>query len=139
MMNDNKSIEQLENDFWGNAPTESSNLVTKIHSLRKKKLSELEPEDIRVLISQNISLEILIPLALKVLATNPFIECDYYEGDLLKSVLTSEGSYWSRHPDKRREMLELFERNKERLMNLDTTDDIRDSLIDSFKEFSESI
>lgn len=138
-MSDNKSIEQLENDFWGNAPTESSNLVLKIHSLRRKKLSELEPEDIRVLISQNVSLEILIPLALKVLETNPFIECDYYEGDLLKSVLTSKGNYWTKHPDKRREIFELFERNKEALINLDTTDDIRDSLIDSFKEFSESM
>jgi hypothetical protein len=132
----NKSIEQIENEFWGDAPKEATGLILKVHSLRKKKISELEPEDIRILIGQNIALETLIPLAITLLKENLFIECDYYEGDLLKSVLTSERNYWVKHQDKKQLIITLFEANKEILMNMDTTDDIKNGLLDSFIEFS---
>ncbi|WP_170885617.1 contact-dependent growth inhibition system immunity protein [Bacillus alkalicellulosilyticus] len=64
--------------------------MRKCLELRNKKLSDLNAEDLRIMIGQNISLNYLIPIALEVLANNPFAEANLYIGDLLEQVLRVE-------------------------------------------------
>lgn len=86
MKNSHLSIEQLEKDSWG-APEFSSHLVKTCHELRKVPIAELGTEGLRMLISQGIGLSFILPLAMKELSQNPFAEGDFYQGDLLMSVV----------------------------------------------------
>ena len=91
------TLDQLENTDWGE-PTYSSYLVRTCHALRKKPLKDFTIEDMRIMIGQNISLEYLMPLALLELSKYILAEGDFYEGDLLKAVLSAESGFWKKHP-----------------------------------------
>jgi hypothetical protein len=85
---DAQSLEQLEGMRWGEPTAANSNMVNRCLSLRKVPLRELTSGDLRLLIGQQISLAHVLPLALRLLETCPLLEGEYYEGDLLQSVLT---------------------------------------------------
>ena len=95
----NKTLEQLERDIWDDTDSDISNLVQTCHALRKKPLKDFEIEDLRIMIGQRISLELLIPVALVELTKNLNAEGDMYPGDLLSSVLTSDKDYWQKNKD----------------------------------------
>jgi hypothetical protein len=41
----------------------------------------------------------MIPMAIEVLTDNPFISGDYYEGDLLESVVSVDKEFWENNPE----------------------------------------
>jgi hypothetical protein len=130
------TLERLENDFWGNPPKDSSKLVIKSHELRKKKLEDFEPADFRLLIGQNIGLQFLIPIVIEKIRENPFIEADFYEGDLLLNILKSDKKYWTSHSNIKNEVINIFERHKLRLANeLDITEEIKADIINAYSNF----
>jgi hypothetical protein len=51
------------------------------------------------MIGQEIGLGYLIPIALEHLVKNPFIEGDYYMGDLLANVLSIDEGFWAKNPE----------------------------------------
>lgn len=87
MVNLKKTLQELERSDWGE-PTFDSHLVRTLHHIRRVPLVEWTPEDFRIAIGQNMSLPILLPLALNLLETEPLASGDYYEGDLLVQVLS---------------------------------------------------
>lgn len=93
-----KSLDSLEKTSWGNTPDESY-LMTTVQRLRSLPLNEFEIEDLRIMIGQNIGLQFLIPLAIEQLKNNLLAEGDYYEGDLLQMVLTTDENYWISNRD----------------------------------------
>mgnify|MGYP003349476787 CR=1 FL=1 len=97
-----KSLTELEGKDWG-PPSYPSYLVTTCHQLRHKALRELTPEELRIAIGQQMSLAILVPLALRQLRADPWVEGDYFEGDLLQSVLAVQAIFWKEQPDLWRE------------------------------------
>ncbi|MFD0864191.1 contact-dependent growth inhibition system immunity protein [Sungkyunkwania multivorans] len=109
-----KSLENLEKDYWGK-PDYESHLVKTCHQLRKKPLKDFEIEDLRIMIGQNIGLKFLIPLALEKLRQDILAEGDYYEGDLLKAVLTSEIEFWNLEPKLTKELEAIISDNEELL------------------------
>ncbi len=88
-----KALESLENDIWKETVF-PSNLIEKCHILRKKPINTLTVEDLRLLINQNIGLNYLIPIAIIILKKDLFTEGDFYEGDLLQSVLNIDSLFW---------------------------------------------
>ena len=106
-----KSLENLENDYWGE-PTYDSHLVKTCHSLRKKPIKDFEIEDLRIMIGQNIGLKFLIPLALDKLRENLLAEGDFYEGDLLKSVLTCTKDFWNNETELTKELEAIISDNQ---------------------------
>jgi len=130
------TIEQIENSYWGK-PEYESYLVITCHELRKKNLNEFEVEDLRIMIGQNIALPILIPMAITELRKNIFAEGHFYEGDLLRNVLTSEKEFWDKHPHYKKEMIALLESNQENIRNMDTTCEIENSILNAIDAFSE--
>jgi hypothetical protein len=58
-------------------------------------------EDLRVLLLQQESLDVLVPVALTHLEQNPLAEGDFYPGDLLDTVLQIPQAYWQQHPGQR--------------------------------------
>jgi CDI immunity proteins len=93
-----KTLQELEGQDWGD-PTFESSLVTTCHRLRRKRLDDFNVEDLRIMIGQKIGLPFLVPIALERLAVDPFVEGDFYPGDLLAMVLQVDDAYWISHPD----------------------------------------
>ena len=132
----NDSLESLEKCVWPPLDSsESSYLVQTCHTLRKKHLKDFSIEDFRIMIGQNIGLNFLIPLAIDILKSNILAEGDFYEGDLLKSVLTSDKEYWRVSTGNFKAMCNLFEQNESKLMSFDTTSEIKKAWFDSYTEF----
>ncbi|HXQ71109.1 MAG TPA: contact-dependent growth inhibition system immunity protein [Pyrinomonadaceae bacterium] len=94
----NRSLSQLLGAFT-NDTTDSSALATTCLILYEKPLKDFTVENFRVMIGQGIGLELLIPLAVELLQENPFVEGDYYPGDLLSVVMQVEPGFWQTHQD----------------------------------------
>ena len=92
-----KTLEQLDGVVWSR-PRFDSHLIVACHALRKKTLEDFTVEDLRLMIGQNESLKYLLPLAIEILRENPFAGGDYYEGDLLSSVLSVKKDFWKTNP-----------------------------------------
>ncbi len=110
LRDDGRSLEQLENDYWP-AIEFPSNLVANCHAYRKIPLKNLSIEQVRLLISQEIGLKHLVPLAISILSNNILAEGDLYEGDLLISVVGILGDFWEDNLKQRDMISNLIEDN----------------------------
>ena len=106
-MDNSKTLEVLEDDIWG-APEFNSLLVTTCHKLRKIPLKDLTPDNLRMLIGQEIGLIYLIPLALDLLENNLLVSGDMYDGDLLCAVTSVGSGFWDSHEDLKYRAFELI-------------------------------
>jgi hypothetical protein len=80
------------------------------------------------MIGQGKGLSFLVPLALDALDRDPLAEGDYYEGDLLKAVLSVDASFWREHGGELQRLSAIATRALKDLGSLDTTDEIRNDL-----------
>jgi hypothetical protein len=108
----NKSLTQLEKNDWGE-PTIRTPLIESCYRLRYKPLNQFTIEDLRLMIGQNISLDYLIPIAIEKLSENILHSGDFFEGDLLKNVLSSDESFWKKNENYWRSMCHLYQINHE--------------------------
>jgi hypothetical protein len=106
------TLEQLEKIKFTNS-SDDSFLVSRCQSLYKKQLKNYTTEDLRIMIGQQIGLDYLIPLAIEKLKSNLFIEGDYYEGDLLKAVLSINPDFWNTNKECCIKLNDLLLMNKE--------------------------
>ncbi len=130
-----KSLENLEKDYWGAIPEDESYLVTTCYKLRKKPLNQFEIEDFRILIGQDIGLKYLIPLALDILEKDILAEGHFYEGDLLKSVLTSNPNYWKIEREDWKKIISIYGNNLDLIENEAAEFNTGREIIKAFKEF----
>lgn len=122
MQNNVLSIELEEQDFWGICPAEATPLIKRIYEIRRKNIDELEIEDVRLLVSQNISLFITVKLAISILKDNILAEGYYYEGDLLLTVLRSDKLFWNAHSVLKSELSQIVESNFQKIEDELTVD-----------------
>ena len=111
-MQENKSLEQLENDYWKDIDFPTT-LVKKCHALRKVPLNQLSLEQVRLLLGQRLGTVYLIPIALQFLNENILAEGDFYPGDLLSNVLDLPPEDWRGNEQARIQLTELLNINKE--------------------------
>jgi hypothetical protein len=109
-MQEHRTIEQLENDYWKEVHFPSS-LVEKCFAYRKIPVAELSTEQIRLLISQQIGLPYIVPKAITILEENILAEGDYYPGDLLHSLLSLSEDDWSQNLKEKNKLIELLRQN----------------------------
>jgi hypothetical protein len=103
------SLEQIENDRWGDAPPGATRLVASVHALRRVPIGALNVEDLRLLIGQHTGLQVLLPQALALLERDPLVEGDLYPGDLLSAALHVPAPYWEAHKAERVRMRSVAE------------------------------
>jgi hypothetical protein len=96
---DDLSLEQIEDNFWGEPPADATRLIRTVHDVRRKPLGQLDAEDYRMLLLQQVGVEVLVPRALTQLERDPLWEGDFYPGDVLSAVLQLPEQYWRTHPD----------------------------------------
>jgi hypothetical protein len=89
----------------GDAPTP---LVKKCCELTTKPLNKYSIENLRLMISQEIGLDFLIPIAITKLQADWLAEGDLYEGDLLSSVLNIDSTFWKMNAAYRSQLNELI-------------------------------
>jgi CDI immunity proteins len=116
-----KCLQELERDDWGE-PSFQSHLVTTCHALRRKPLCEFTAGDLRIMIGQNISSRFLMPMALEQLENDPFVEADFYPGDLLLTVVHCDPQFWAAHNDLLQRIRSIVNRARDALRSLDATD-----------------
>lgn len=124
----NLSLEQLENDFW-EEPEFNSYVVQTAHNARKKPLSQLSDEEIRLLIGQKIGLKHLLPIAVEKLEENIMLEASLYEGDLLESVLRLDKLDWNDNQSELERLTEAVMNYKEQLLS---AGEISNTLVEKF-------
>ncbi len=105
------TLTEIEKDDWGE-PSYNSHLVITCHELRKKPLKDFTIEDLRIMIGQDISLDYLMPLAIERLQKDILAEGDFYPGDLLKSLLDSDRSFWINNKDYWQRVINLYSESK---------------------------
>jgi contact-dependent growth inhibition (CDI) system CdiI-like immunity protein len=97
-----RSLEEIEDDHWGDPPADATRLVSTTYALRKRPVGALDAEGLRLLISQQVGLDTIVPLALDQVERNPLAEGDFYPGDLLDALIRRvPDSYWQTHEDQR--------------------------------------
>jgi hypothetical protein len=106
---DVRSLDDIEGTTWGPAPEDATTLVTRIHQLRSKPVGELTAADLRLLIGQQVSSDVLVPQVLTMLKREPLVETDLYPGDLLAAVLRLPPPYWQRHPSSAEAMKDVLD------------------------------
>lgn len=132
----NKTLEELENKFYPIPnKNETSFLIWRIGTLRKKIIKEFTTEDLRIMIGQNCGLSYLIPLAIEKLKENPFINGDYYPGDLLYMVLTCDNKYWVEHPKEKAMLASLFFAVSKKLETMEVTEEIKQKIFKAYDAF----
>ncbi|WP_216893656.1 contact-dependent growth inhibition system immunity protein [Nocardia alni] len=95
----NQSLEQVEGKAWPDPPPDATRLIKSVHSLRRKPISRLSVEDLRIMLGQREGLAVLAPRALDIVEENPLAEGDFYPGDLLVAVLNIPEDYWFENPE----------------------------------------
>ncbi|MFH9673562.1 contact-dependent growth inhibition system immunity protein [Streptomyces sp. NPDC017405] len=94
------TIEDLEGSRWPDPPGDSTHLVRRVHALRRQAIKDLSVEDLRRLITQDVGLRWLLPVALDFLRETAPQEAEtgWYDDDLLSAVLTRKEEVWRNAP-----------------------------------------
>jgi len=114
MIDMDKSIEELENNDWGE-PQFGSYIVTTCHRARRKPLKLLSNEEIRCLLGQKTGLRFLLPIAVDILEEEPLIEVTYFSGDLLLALLRLDKADWKYNPNELEKFIRIIQDNKSQI------------------------
>lgn len=102
-----RSLQELEGVDLGE-PTYESSLVIDSHRLHRTALRDFTVRDLQRMISQQMCLHYLVPLALRELHERPHADADLYDGALLKTVLSVEQAFWKTRPELAADLLDLL-------------------------------
>lgn len=108
----NKTLEQLEDDFWEEPNEFPTGLIERCFKYRKIRISELTVGQLRTLISQKIGIKYLTEIALELLEKNVVVG-DLFEGDLLLAVSKIPAEYWTQNQNELEKLKMLVESNTE--------------------------
>jgi hypothetical protein len=94
-----RTLDELDPPRWAPPDADATHLVRKVHELRRVRLGDLGPADLRTLISQQVALPHVLPLAVRLLLEEPLLDAYFYEGDLLLAAVDAPQSAWALLPE----------------------------------------
>ncbi|GAA3044980.1 hypothetical protein GCM10017562_02740 [Streptomyces roseofulvus] len=94
-----RTLDELDPPRWPPPGSDATSLVRKVHALRRVPLGELGPADLRTLVSQQVALPYVLPLAVRLLLDEPMLDASFHEGDLLLATVNLPASAWDTFPD----------------------------------------
>ncbi|MYY06507.1 MULTISPECIES: contact-dependent growth inhibition system immunity protein [unclassified Streptomyces] len=94
-----RTLDELDPPRWAAPPSDATRLVRTVHELRRVPLGELRPADLRTLVSQQVALPFVLPLAVRLLVEEPLLDAYFYEGDLLLATVNVPASAWALLPE----------------------------------------
>ena len=86
-----------------------SSLIVYCRKYSKTPIEEISGEGLRILLGQNLHLEVIVPATLCLLERNPFESCDFEDGVLMRTLfLRVENNYWKKNPSHYQIALDVF-------------------------------
>ena len=106
-----RSIDELRGSVIDGVEEEApTDMVRRIISARRKPLNQLADDEIGLLISQGEGFPFILDLVMPKLEEDPLFYGGYYEGDVLKNLLTAEDAVWHARPHYKDQLPELQRR-----------------------------
>ncbi|MFI8213668.1 contact-dependent growth inhibition system immunity protein [Streptomyces werraensis] len=95
-----QSLERLEGQRWPEPREDATSLVRAVHELRRRPVGHLRSDELARLITQDVGLPWLLPLAVRILRdTAPSqVAGGWYDDDLLYAVVTRKTQVWETVP-----------------------------------------
>ncbi|MEL7360643.1 MAG: contact-dependent growth inhibition system immunity protein [Bacteroidota bacterium] len=93
-----KTLNQIEGRVPQPMPPGVKGLMANVERLMDTPIDQFSVGDLRLMIGQNMGTEHLMPRALGVLESNPFVCGTFFPGDLLKATFRLPVAYWTQHP-----------------------------------------
>lgn len=94
-----RTLDELDPPRWAPPAADATRLVRTVHELRRVPLGELSAADLRTLLSQQVALPYVLPLAVRLLLEEPLLDACFYEGDLLLAAVNAPASAWALLPE----------------------------------------
>lgn len=113
-----KSIQELENDFWPDQNEYLSGLIERCHNYRKVKLKDLQIHQIITLLIQDIGSEYLMPIVLDRMDNDIAEEDDYDGSSFLESIDFFSDEIFKRNPELYKATLSLLDRKQTEIETL---------------------
>jgi hypothetical protein len=89
---ESKSLDELEGSSI--ASPYQSGMVESVAKARRVALKDLTPGQLRLLLTQRQGVNFIFGLVVQLLERDPWIETDYYSGDLLRQLVRTERATW---------------------------------------------
>ncbi|MET7386919.1 contact-dependent growth inhibition system immunity protein [Streptomyces sp. NPDC005529] len=96
-----RTLDEVDPPRWPAPDADATRLVSTVHALRRVKLGDLSPGDLRMLVAQRVALHCTLPLAALLLLEEPLLDATFYPGDLLLTAVGVPDSSWALLPDLR--------------------------------------
>lgn len=113
-----KSIQELENDYWPDQDEYPTGLVERCHSYRKIKLKDLQIHQINTLLIQDIASEYLMPLVLKRMENDISEEDDFDQSSFFECMDSYSDNIFTRNPELHKATIALLGRKQTEIENL---------------------
>lgn len=106
------------NELLGHKPNKEnlehwSNLVRKCNALEDKLVDRMTIEEMRLMMSQDIGTQFILPFAILELRKDILAEGDMYPGDLLNNILRLPHVFWKEHTELKQIIIGLVTDNAE--------------------------
>lgn len=104
-----KTLDELEN-ITSQEPEYKTSLTMMLYKASKTPLRDWGMDELTRTLGQKIAPEYLIPLSLQYLSNKPMLGGMWYDGDLLKVVLTFPESFYKEFPTIHQEITKVVEK-----------------------------
>ncbi|WP_317441989.1 contact-dependent growth inhibition system immunity protein [Streptomyces collinus] len=94
-----RTLDELDPPRWPPPPADATRLVRTVHELRRVPLGAMGAADLRTLVTQQVALPYVLPLAVRLLIEEPLLDAYFYEGDLLLATVNAPPSAWTPLPE----------------------------------------
>lgn len=112
-----KSIQEIENDYWPDQNNYPTGLVERCHNYRKIKIKDLQIHQIITLLIQDIGSDYLMPIVLEKMERNILEEDDFDGSSFIESLDFFSKEIFKRNPQHHKAILDLLERKKAEIEN----------------------
>ena len=109
----------LHCEWQDEIPYDDSSVVQHMYYLFHTQARRWTVEDYRYLVGQKTGLDIILPKVFEILQHDIKVSGDFYDGDLLNSVLQINADFWEQHKDLYNTACMLIKNNMEELSKME--------------------
>lgn len=110
-----KSIQELESDFWPDQQEYLSGLIERCHEYRKVKVKDLQIHQIITLLIQDIGAEFLMPLVLERMDKDIAEEDGFDGSSFIESIDLFSDGIFKRNPNLHQATMEVLGQKKDEI------------------------
>ena len=111
--------DMLHKEWRDEIPYDDSSVVQHMYYLFHTPARRWTVEDYRYLVGQKTGLDIILPKVFEILQHDIKVSGDFYDGDLLNSVLQINADFWEKHKDLYNTACMLIKNNMDKLSKME--------------------